>query len=771
MNAPEQQTIGRGWRRYGRAVGLALGLLAFGLVLRAVPVSADTWTPTAKTCTSGNGPATYTVPGGIRYVGVEAIGGAGFGGASYNGNNTGGPGGTGAKITAYLPVTPFQQLKVGVGRNGAQNDGYSGRPNGAQSKVGAGQGGGSSVVTTAEGNPCLGCELTQDADYTDFNICYSSSHELERAKADTTTTRAQILVIAGGGGGGGGGNTFGSGGAGGNAGVNADLSGQSGSHAYHLSSDCDYGNGGAGGSVTAAGGAGSGGCFSYNGSAGSGFFGGMSSNSGTNPGLGGGGNGGGGYYGGGGGGSGGTLGGGGGGAGSSYVTPAARGSSNGQDTSARPSVTITPISTPTTTATLSGTTSGNNWYTSAVTITLTARAGTLALGRTYYALNNPACSATNVAACTMYTAPLTISTGVHTLTYFSVDAVGLDEAVQTKSFAVTVTSTPVSGASIGSGPNPTATTTGGGGSVSVSGAGSGVVGAAVYGSNPQGAATFNSSGAYVDVIVAGSGLTSLTITNCSLNGGTNVYWWTGAAWALASHQTYNATTRCVTITVTSTTSPSLSQLTGTVIAAGRPPTITATATTADGKPYTAGAWTNQSVTVAFTCSTNATPTAPVTRASDGANQSASGTCTDGVGQKAETTFTGINVDKTPPTCAATVSPTVLWPPNGKLVAITGTATVGDTLSGVARVVGSAVTSNEVLAAGDVQGFTINTTYSAPLRLSADVAITGQLNATRTGSGSGRAYTQTLTVTDQAGNVGATPCSWTVTVPHDQGGRR
>ena len=209
-------------------------------------------------------------------------------------------------------------------------------------------------------------------------------------------------------------------------------------------------------------------------------------------------------------------------------------------------------------------------------------------------------------------------------------------------------------------------------------------------------------------------------------------------------------------------------MTGTPIAGGSPPTTTAVATTADGKAYTTGAWTNQTVTVTFTCSANATPTAPVTRASDGANQSAEGTCTDGLGQKTPTTFTSINVDKTAPTCSMTVSPTVLAPPNGKPVAITGTATAGDLLSGVASVVGAAVTSNEGLATGDVQGFTIKSAFSDPLKLSALVGITGQLNATRTGSGSGRSYSQTVTVTDQAGNTNSTPCTWTVTVPHDQG---
>ena len=772
MDVQQRQTIGRGrGRSYRLTAAIGLGMVAVALALQAVPVAAASWTTAANTCISGNGAATYTVPAGTRYVQVVAIGGTGFGGATATDNNTGGRGGTGAKVTAYLPVTPYDELKVGVGRNGNQNTGYSGRPNGAQSKVGAGQGGGSSVVTTAAGDPCLGCVHTQDATYTDFNVCYSSTYDAERARADTAATRAELLVVAGGGGGGGGGNTSGSGGKGGDAGLYQNFSGEPGSPAW--GETCGRGGGGAGGLATSAGAGGAAGCLSYTGHDGSGFYGGMSTNSGTNPGLGGGGNGGGGYYGGGGGGSGFSLGGGGGGAGSSHVGSSVRFASTVQDWSATPSVTITPVSLPTTAATLSGTTSGNDWYTSALTVTLTATAGTNTLGKTYYALNSSTCSAANLPACQVYSTPLTFSSGAHTLTYFTVDSVGLDEALQTRSFAVTVTTAAVSGANISSGANPTAatTTTGSEGTVTVSGTGTGVVGAAVYGSNPAGAPVFNSSGAYVDVIVAGTGLTSLTITDCNLNGGINVYWWNGTAWALASNQTYNDTTKCVTITVNSTTVPTISQLTGTVIAAGSPPTTTVTATTADGKAYTAGVWTNQSVTVTFTCSANATATAPVTRASDGANQSADGTCTDGIGQKTPTTFTPINVDKTPPTCPTSVSPTVLWSTNSKPVAITGTTTARDNLSGVASVVGGAVTSNEALAAGDVTGFVINTAFAAPLRLSAVVNIAGQLKATRTPSGSGRTYAQTVTVTDQAGNTNTTPCTWTVTVPRDQGPAR
>jgi hypothetical protein len=773
VNALHWWMIRSGWGCYSLATALGLALVAFVLALPPLRASADTWDPTAGTCTT-NGPVSYTVPPGTRFVLVDAIAGSGFGGATDVPPNDGGIGGTGAEIGAFLPVSPGQQLKVAVGHNGGPKDPYTSRPNGMASGLGSGEGGGSSVVTTSSGDPCLGCTTSANSNNVypnDINVCQTAGYQLG------PVDRNQILVLAGGGGGGGGGNQFSAGGAGGNAGVNLDLSGKPGQDGLKdLPTGCAEGHGGGGGSATAPGSAGTEGCFQALcfGTQGEGFFGGSAGGSTVSPGFGDGGSGGGGWYGGGSGSCSDILGGGGGGAGSSYVTPAARFSTTNQDMTAKPSVTITPIPTPTTAATLSGTTSGNDWFTTTVTVTLTAQAGGnpptgFGLGHTYYAVDNSECSATNLTSCQTYSAPFSVSTdGLHTLTYFSVDLLGLDEAMQTKTFSVEPTTASVSAASIGSGSNPTANT-GGSTGVTVSGSGTGTVGAAVYGSNPAGTATFNSSDAYVDVTVAGSGLTSLTVKDCDLNSGTTVSWWNGTTWVLASNQTYDATAKCVTITVNSTTSPSLSQITGTPFGAGSPPTITAIAKTADGKAYTSGTWTNQSVTVTFTCSANATATAPVTRSTDGANQTADGTCTDGVGQKTSTTFTGIDVDKTPPTCSVTVSPTTLWPPNGKPVAISGTVTAADTLSGIASVVGGTVTANEMLAAGDVQGFAVNTTYAVPLKLSASVSVSGQLVATRAGSGNGRTYAQTVTVTDQAGNTNTTPCTWSVTVPHDQGG--
>lgn len=711
-------------------------VLLLALLVTAVPAAADTTgyytnpsPPDNPTCPTG----TYTVPNGTRYVQITAYGGAGAAGSTkvlFDGLNPG-LGGTGAVVQAIFPVTAGQTFSVVVGRKGAWNaqdveTTYSGWPDGGQNPTNNGGGGGSSFVTTQKLVAYTGC---QDG----------TKDPLDPNKV-MNLDRSQMLIVAGGGGGGGNAGSVRSGGNGGDAGARADFFGATGSDGNHGDIDPCYGRGGGGASVTAAGGGGGACSTGSSGQGGHGFYGGGSPLFGIGPftmRVGASGAGGGGYY---GGGSGSEadafLGGGGGGAGSSYVRPGARRASVHQAVD-DPQVYIEPLDTPTTTA--SGDLAGTplaDWYTAAPSIWFRAQGG-MTGGKTYYALDNPGCSATNLAACTVYSGAFSVGKGLHTLTYFSIDGWGLDELVHTKSFAVTPTSAGVNTASIASGTNPAAAAggaAGAAGSISVSAAGSGVVGAAVYTANPAGAPVFNSSGAYVDVTVAGSGLSSATIKDCDLNGGTNVYWNTGTGWALVSNQTYDPSTHCVTVTVNSTTVPTLSQLAGTPFAAGSPPSSTAVAKTADGKPYTSGTWTNQSVTVAFTCSANATPTNPITRASDGQNQSASGTCTDGLGQKATTTFTGINVDKTAPTITAVGTPTSIWPPNHKLVDVNIAASLADTLSGPdGFVLLSATASGDPT---DIQGFVVGAASTS-----------GQLRANKD-----EVYTLTYQGKDKAGNT-------------------
>ena len=76
------------------------------------------------------------------------------------------------------------------------------------------------------------------------------------------------------------------------------------------------------------------------------------------------------------------------------------------------------------------------------------------------------------------------------------------------------------------------------------------------------------AGEFFDVQVAsGSSFSTLTIQDCSLNGGTRLQWWDGSAWTAVSPQSYQpGPPACVTATLGSSSSPTIAQLTGTVFA-------------------------------------------------------------------------------------------------------------------------------------------------------------------------------------------------------------
>jgi hypothetical protein len=88
----------------------------------------------------------------------------------------------------------------------------------------------------------------------------------------------------------------------------------------------------------------------------------------------------------------------------------------------------------------------------------------------------------------------------------------------------------------------------------------------------------------------------------------------------------------------------------------------------------AGTWTTQNVTVSFACTDDrsgvAAVSGPITLSSQGANQTASGDCTDVAGNAAlRATFAGINIDRTPPVTGFTAQP---GPLNGRqLATVTG----------------------------------------------------------------------------------------------------
>lgn len=152
-------------------------------------------------------------------------------------------------------------------------------------------------------------------------------------------------------------------------------------------------------------------------------------------------------------------------------------------------------------------------------------------------------------------------------------------------FFITETAAAIVGASSGTSANGTATTATGGSTTTATG--SGTITLAEYTGNPVVAPPPTPTARYFDVYVAsGSAFNAITVRNCDLGGGDTVYWYNStvapAAWAPVSGQSYDPATGCVTLNLTATSAPSVTQLTRTEFAIAKrdatPPTTAATAT-------------------------------------------------------------------------------------------------------------------------------------------------------------------------------------------------
>ena len=112
-----------------------------------------------------------------------------------------------------------------------------------------------------------------------------------------------------------------------------------------------------------------------------------------------------------------------------------------------------------------------------------------------------------------------------------------------------------------------------GGTVTVSGSGMNTtVTTTKYTGNPGGSTSgFQASGNYYDVHLSNAtGVSSLVVDFCPATASTVIYFWNCTSWVAASNQSYAG--GCITVTITPTTTPTLSQLTGTAFASGIPPT-------------------------------------------------------------------------------------------------------------------------------------------------------------------------------------------------------
>lgn len=98
---------------------------------------------------------------------------------------------------------------------------------------------------------------------------------------------------------------------------------------------------------------------------------------------------------------------------------------------------------PTTTATVHGTQGSNNWYTSAVSVTLSAvdNTGGSGVATTYYAVDDATCAPGSTASCSTYGSAINATTdGTHTVYFFSLDKAGNVEAQQSVTFGLDQTS-------------------------------------------------------------------------------------------------------------------------------------------------------------------------------------------------------------------------------------------------------------------------------------------------------------------------------------------
>lgn len=135
-----------------------------------------------------------------------------------------------------------------------------------------------------------------------------------------------------------------------------------------------------------------------------------------------------------------------------------------------------------------------------------------------------------------------------------------------QAFFVTEAAAGVTSQDVASGDDKTASA----GPATATATGNGLLVVAQYDANPGGTPSFSASGTYFDVYAAsGNSFTQVNIVACGMTANDKLFWWDAALnkWVKASPQTY--ADDCITLVVTDSSSPSISQLQGTYFAAGQ----------------------------------------------------------------------------------------------------------------------------------------------------------------------------------------------------------
>ena len=137
----------------------------------------------------------------------------------------------------------------------------------------------------------------------------------------------------------------------------------------------------------------------------------------------------------------------------------------------------------------------------------------------------------------------------------------------------------------------TATSTSSAGTITVTAHGTGGFTIGQTGTAPPDVPFRAASDAFDLDLSSSNTFTSITVVDCALVGATSLQWWNAAAnggqgaWLTVSPGVYNHTTRCLTITFSASSSPTIAQLDGTSFG-GVLPTETVTVTKSGSSPYT-----------------------------------------------------------------------------------------------------------------------------------------------------------------------------------------
>jgi hypothetical protein len=130
---------------------------------------------------------------------------------------------------------------------------------------------------------------------------------------------------------------------------------------------------------------------------------------------------------------------------------------------------------------------------------------------------------------------------------------------------------------------------------------------------------------------------------------------------------------------------------------------------------------------------------------------------DNAGNISSLASANFGIDVTPPSVSVSANPSSIWPPNGKLVAVTVSGTITDSLSGVNPASATFAVVDEY---GQVQPH-----GSVTLGTGGSYSFIVSLQASRNGNDlNGRQYTITVRAQDLAGNTGS--AATIVTVPHN-----